>query len=219
MPMQNKTEYAMKLAVSVSNPGDIATALGYRPDLLELRLDLMPGVSPGTLADCLSGSGTPVILTLRSRDEGGQFAGSPADWERTVEPYLDLSAYVDIEERFRDKAPGISARGCSIIASWHTFSMPSRDYLDKKYKALKDYGDIPKIITVPGDEHDVLSLCRFTVDAEKPLITGTMGPAFRFSRIFLLLFGSWAAFCHCGQPAAPGQFHIRDVKQILLLLQ
>lgn len=216
---QGKNGHDMKLAVSISNPKDIAIALDYKPDLLELRLDLMPGVAPGTLADCLSGSRTPVILTLRSRDEGGQFVGSPPEWERTLEPYLDLAGYVDIEERFREKAHDISARGCSIIASWHTFSMPSPGYLDEKYQVLREYGNIPKIITVPGDENDILSLCRFTADAEKPLITGTMGPAFRFSRIFLLFFGSWAAFCHCGKPAAPGQFHIRDAKKILLLLQ
>jgi 3-dehydroquinate dehydratase-1 len=208
----------MKLAVSVSDPSDIATALAYEPDLIELRLDLMPGVAPGTLEDCLSGSDIPVILTLRSRDEGGQFAGRPADWERAVEPYLDLPDYLDIEEKYRDFAPDISARGCLVIASWHTFTMPSREYLNVKHKVLQEYGDIPKIITVPGDENDILTLSRFTVDAEKPIITGTMGPAFRFSRLILLFFGSWAAFCHCGRPAAPGQFHISEAKEVLRLL-
>ena len=209
----------MKLAVSVSDPEDIATALAYRPDLIELRLDLMPGIAPGTLEDCLSGSDVPVIFTLRSRNEGGQFAGSPGAWEQEVEPYLDLPDYVDIEDQFRSAAPGISARGCSIIASWHTFSMPSRDCLDDTYQSLREYGDIPKIITVPGDENDILTLCRFTAETKKPLITGTMGPAFRFSRIFLLFFGSWAAFCHCGKPAAPGQFHIREAQEMLRLLR
>jgi 3-dehydroquinate dehydratase-1 len=209
----------MKLAVSVSDPEDIATALAYQPDLIELRLDLMPGIAPGILEDCLSGSDIPVILTLRSRDEGGQFAGSPVAWEKAVESYLDLPDYVDVEERYRSAAPGISARGCSIIASWHTFSMPSRECLDEKHKTLREYGDIPKIITVPGDENDVLALCRFTSETEKPLITGTMGPAFRFSRIFLLFFGSWAAFCHCGKPAAPGQFHISEAREMLRLLR
>ncbi len=209
----------MKLAVSVSDPEDIAKALAYRPDLIELRLDLMPGITPGTLEDCLSGSDVPVILTLRSRTEGGQFAGSPGAWEQEVEPYLDLPDYVDIENQFRSAAPGISARGCSIIASWHTFSMPSRDCLDGTYQSLRDYGDIPKIITVPGDENDILTFCRFTAETDKPLITGTMGPAFRFARIFLLFFGSWAAFCHCGTPAAPGQFHIREAREMLRLLR
>ena len=209
----------MKLAVSVSDPEDIVTALEYRPDLIELRLDLMPGIAPGTLEDGLSGSNIPVILTLRSRTEGGQFAGSPAAWEQAVEPYLDLPDYVDIEEQYRSAAPGISACGRSVIASWHTFSMPSRECLDEKHKTLREYGDIPKIITVPGDENDILALCRFTAETEKPLITGTMGPAFRFSRIFLLFFGSWAAFCHCGKPAAPGQFHISEAQEMLRLLR
>jgi len=209
----------MKLIVSVSDPDDIATALDYRPDLIELRLDLMPDTPPGTLEDWLSGSDTPVILTLRSRNEGGQFAGSPGTWEQAVEPYLDLPDYVDIEGQFRSAAPGISARGCSVIASWHTFSMPSRECLEEKHKILRGYGDIPKIIAVPGDESDILALCRFTAETQKPLITGTLGPAFRFSRIFLLFFGSWAAFCHCGRPAAPGQFHIREAQEILRLLR
>jgi 3-dehydroquinate dehydratase-1 len=208
----------MKLAVSVSDPGEIATALAYQPDLIELRLDLMPGVAPCTLEDCLSGSDIPVIITLRSRDEGGQFAGGPAEWERAVDPFLDLSDYVDIEEKYRDFAADVSARGCSVIASWHTFSMPSREYLEQKYNVLKQYGDVPKIITTPGDENDILDLCRFTAETKKPLITGTMGPAFRFSRLFLLFFGSWAAFCHCGTPAAPGQFHISEAKEVLRIL-
>jgi len=209
----------MKLAVSVSESDDIPAALSYRPDLIELRLDLMPGVTPGTLEDCLSGSDIPVILTLRSRDEGGQFTGGPAAWERAVEPYLDLPMYVDIEDQFRSAAPGISARGCCVIASWHTFSMPSREHLDDKYRILREYGDIPKIITVPGDENDILTLCRFSTETQKPLITGTMGAAYRFSRIFLLFFGSWAAFCHCGKPAAPGQFHISEAQELLHLLR
>lgn len=209
----------MKLAVSITDPGDIPVALGFLPDLIEVRLDLMPGVSPGTLEDCLLISDTPVILTLRSRDEGGEFEGSPARWEQVLAPYLDLPDYIDIEEKYREYAPGITSRGCSVIASWHTFSMPSREVLQEKYRVLRDYGDIPKIITVPENEHDVLSLCRFTAEAGKPLITGTMGPGFRFSRLFLLFFGSWAAFCHCGKPAAPGQFHISEAREVLRLLR
>jgi 3-dehydroquinate dehydratase-1 len=191
------------------------TYVFYETGSISLRSAGYPGCS---LEDCLSVSDTPVIVTLRSKDEGGEFRGSSARWEQIVEPYLHLADYVDIEEKYRKSAPGIAARGCSVIASWHTFSMPSLEDLTQKHRILQEYGRIPKIITVPGNEHDILALCRFTTEAEKPLITGTMGPDFRFSRLFLLFFGSWAAFCHCGRPAAPGQFHISEAKEVLRLL-
>ncbi|NTU99837.1 MAG: type I 3-dehydroquinate dehydratase [Methanoregulaceae archaeon] len=170
------------------------------------------------MAAILAENTLPLILTVRSRQEGGGFMGSPDDWRELVEPFLSSAMYVDLEQRFAGFAPEMKHLGKTVIASFHHEGMLSPEDLEDAVSGLRQYG-IPKIVVKPGTLSDVLAFCSFTIHSEKPVITSIMGGGFRFGRILLPLFGSSMIFCYAGLPAAEGQFTVPEARQILSALQ
>ncbi|HIH26534.1 MAG TPA: type I 3-dehydroquinate dehydratase, partial [Methanoregulaceae archaeon] len=76
-------------------------------DAIELRLDLFPqGCTPEQVPG-LARCPLPLIITVRSRQEGGNFRGTPDDWWTRVLPWLEYAAFVDIEQQFSMLAPPI----------------------------------------------------------------------------------------------------------------
>lgn len=204
----------MKIVVSVRDYREIPEAESSGADLIELRLDLMQGNS---YAETCSTS-IPRILTLRSSAEGGAFGGNPTAWAERVIPLVQNGDYIDIEERFSCFAPAFRSRGIRIIGSSHCTTMPSARELGAIEQRLRGFSDIPKIVVTPSTEQDILTLCSFTLQAEKPICTGVMGRHFAYARVLLPLFGSDLAYCHAGTPVAEGQYHINTFRRILDLL-
>lgn len=207
----------MQFVASVVDPRYIPVASEEGADLVELRLDRFSGVLTGEAAAILEENPLPLVLTVRSRQEGGEFAGSPDDWRELVDPFLPYAAYVDLEQRFAGFAPEMKQMGKTVIASFHHDGMLSPEALEAAVSGLRQYG-IPKIVVRPGSFDDVLAFCSFTSHAGKPVITSTMGGEFRFARILLPLFGSSIIFCYAGLPAAEGQFTVPEARQILIPL-
>jgi 3-dehydroquinate dehydratase-1 len=204
----------MQLVASVADPQDIPGAEADGADCIELRLDLVPGILPEAGIRTVRECRLPIILTVRSREEGGAFDGSTGEWRALMKPWLPLAAMIDIEQRFSTAAPEYQDLGKEIIASFHTALMPSGPELREIESRLRSYG-IPKIVVGPQSVEDVLSLCAFTLHAEKPVITSVMGTRFRFARLTLPLFGSSFLFCAAGRPTAEGQFPVREARQLL----
>lgn len=209
----------LKIAVSVSSRAEWERAEGLGADLIELRLDLLQESDVLPPAKGRWAGGVPLIVTLRSSEEGGRFSGTQEAWYATIEPWCEAAAYIDIEERWASCAPAVRDRGPAIIASVHRSDMPHRHELDRIARDLRAYGDIPKMVVTPGSKADVLDLCGFTLETEKPVCTGVMGEGFRFARVMLPLFGSEIAYCHAGTPTAAGQFHITEFRDMLGRMQ
>ncbi|KQC08867.1 MAG: hypothetical protein APR55_11005, partial [Methanolinea sp. SDB] len=157
----------------------------------------------------------PVLLTLRSADEGGQFGGDADEWWETMEPLLPVAAMVDIEQPFAPYAPRVREMGKTVVASFHTSQMPGPRELEAIGNALRTYGHIPKIVPKPRDTRDLISLLSFTEHSPKPVITSVMGEEFRFARIITAFFGSEIIFSYVGTPASPGQYHVLEAKSLL----
>jgi 3-dehydroquinate dehydratase I len=208
----------MKIAVSVGEGGVPVDLPTLHPDLVEVRLDLGGTGLLEAVQPVRETARIPVIATLRSRAEGGRFSGDEREWIRMVRPLLSLSDWVDVELRFRRHAPEIRKAGKKIIASCHLSGMPDLQQLRVLERDLRSYGDLPKIVVTPKDERDLLALCSFTLTAEKPLCTGVSGERFRYARALLPLFGSEMAYTHAGTPTAPGQYHIRELRELWNLL-
>ncbi|MCC7139630.1 MAG: type I 3-dehydroquinate dehydratase [Planctomycetes bacterium] len=91
-------------------------------DLVEARLDLDPGAALALGARARSGRGPAVLVTLRSRREGGRSDATPAvAAARLLAPdVLDAAAWVDVEA---DVAPQVAAAaraaGRRVLASAH----------------------------------------------------------------------------------------------------
>lgn len=208
----------MKIIISLTSVSQLADAQVYNPDCIELRLDLM-SLPMDTVHDRFRSVGIPIVVTLRSAAEGGGFTGSEEAWGKFIDPWLDLAAYIDIERNYASYATRIHERRIRIIASAHLDYMPQRRELDFLERELRAYGDIPKIVVTPEDEHDVLELISFTCAAPKPVCTGVMGEKNRYARAILPFFGSVFTYCHAGTPTAPGQLHIREMKQLMEILE
>ncbi|WFN34875.1 type I 3-dehydroquinate dehydratase [Methanogenium sp. S4BF] len=205
----------MKTVVALTNPADIDAAADSGADYIELRIDLFHG-EPETIC---RRDDVPFIVTLRSSAEGGMFSGSPAEWWSIVEPWCRYAAYIDIEQQFSVYAREVKTRGPGVIASLHLADTPDTETLQACEKSLREYGDIPKIITTPRSKDDLLRLLSLTVAASGPICTGTMGTELRYGRVLAGLFGSEMVYCHFGAPTAVGQYHIKEMREILHLLE
>lgn len=208
----------MKIIAALTDPTHAARAQKQGADLIELRVDLYEGDLEKIVKKAKAACTLPVILTLRSAQEGGQFFGDADAWMKTVQPLLRYADYVDIEQPFALHAAEIRKVGKKIIASHHAGQMIPLYILFVLERELRAYGDIPKIIVTPKTSEDILELMSFSLAANKPLITGVMGTELRYARALLPLFGSEFVYCHTGSPTAVGQYSVEEFVKLKSLL-
>jgi len=205
----------MMIVAALTDPSHAIRAQEQGADLVELRLDLMEGDPLTLVQQCKNGCSLPVIATIRSAQEGGQFFGNAKDWIARMEAVIPLVDYVDVEQRFAAFVPRVKAAGKMIISSHHDGGMLPLHDLCILERDLRSYGDIVKIIVTPHNEEDILELIEFTHAIKKPLCTGVMGARFRYARIILPLFGSFLVYCSVGSPTAAGQYSIAEFTRIM----
>lgn len=208
----------MKIVAALTDPSMAADAASQGADLVELRLDLMDGDPAQILRQYRKECALPVIATIRSGMEGGQFFGDADAWMEKIRPVIPLADYIDVEQQFARHAPEIRAAGRKIIASHHSGRMVPLYILFVMERELRAYGDIPKLIITPENEADLVELITFTQAANKPIITGVMGSQFRHARAILAVFGSEFVYCHTGNPTAEGQYSVTEFVQLKKLL-
>ena len=189
-------------------------------DILELRLDLI--VSPD-LSALLASSTLPVIVTNRSKHDGGQYKGLDEDRLQSLRDALKAGAdYVDIEvstpreylQPFLEES-----EPAKIILSYHDFSHTPED-LNPIYETMCEMpGEIVKIVTYARDLSDNLKMFELLKRAksEKQKLIGLcMGDLGEISRILSPLFGGYLTFgsLETGQESAPGQIPAKILKDI-----
>ena len=189
-------------------------------DVLELRLDLI--VSPD-LNTLLGWANLPVIVTNRSKVDGGQFKGSEEDRIQSLKEALKAGVdYVDIEvstqrgylQPFLEEADP-----AKIILSFHDFSHTPEDF-NPLYETMCELpGDIIKIVTYARDLDDNLKMFELLQRAKREnqkLIGLCMGDLGEISRVLSPLFGGFLTFgsLETGQESAPGQMPAKTLKDI-----
>jgi 3-dehydroquinate dehydratase I len=210
--------HAMKVVAALTDPTHAARAQQQGADMIELRIDLYSGDLVQLVTSARAACTLPIIVTLRSAPEGGQFFGTPDEWMQTLAPLIPFADYVDIEQRFSGHVAAVRAAGKTIIASCHEGRMLNLSELFQMERELRAFGDIPKIIVTPQNEDDLIDLISFTSAAHKPVCTGVMGAQFRHARAVLPLFGSGFVYCHTGDPTATGQYSVEEFVQLRTLL-
>jgi 3-dehydroquinate dehydratase-1 len=209
----------MKIVAALTDPADASRAQELGADMIELRFDLIEGDPLACVRVCKDASSLPIIGTIRSAQEGGQFFGDTAAWFEKIRPVIPLVDYIDIEQRFVSCAPQIKVTGTAIIASHHAGEMLTLPVLFTLERELRKYGDIVKIIVTPASEEDILELIAFTHSMKKPICTGVMGARFRYARAILPLFGSCLVYCHTGTRTAEGQYSVQEFISLMSLLK
>lgn len=206
----------MKIVAALTDVSCAGVAKEDGADMIEIRLDLMEGDPVANIQECRKeAAGLPIIATLRSGGEGGQFFGDADAWYKKLEPVIPFADYIDVEQHYAGFAPEIKAAGKKIIASRHEGRMMPLHELFMLERELRAYGDIPKIIVTPETIDDLIDLISFTGAAKKPICTGVMGPSFRYARAMLPFFGSELVYCHCGTATAEGQYTVREFAELM----
>jgi 3-dehydroquinate dehydratase-1 len=205
----------MKIVAALTDPALASLAQEQGADMVELRLDLIDCDPVSSVNICRKVCSLPVIATLRSAREGGQFFGDTASWYEKIWPLLPLVDIVDIEQQFEPYACFVKEAGKRIIASHHCSDMMLLPELFDKEQKLRAYGDIVKIIVTPKNREDIIELIAFTHAIKKPLCTGVMGGQFRYARAILPLFGSEMVYCHVGTATAAGQYSVQEFVNLM----
>lgn len=191
-------------------------------DFVELRFDF---VKPEDLALALSAVGEfkkEAVFTLRSKAQGGKFAGSEQDrlsWLRKMADQRPM--LVDIElEALRandDLADFLESHRTPILVSWHDFERtPPSEELADILSEMRVYSNFVKIVTMAkgiGDTLRLLDLYDSTVGLNA--IIFAMGEAGVMSRVLCAVAGN-APFTYASLDGAvaPGQLSVGDMRKI-----
>jgi len=217
-------------------------------DVLEFRLDLAGIKNPETATEIIgilkTETGLPLLVTNRSRKEGGKWAGSEEERlsllkalffsEPPIKPLgctksnsfpeavdLELSA----DKKLRAELIRLAkTQGKTVIISSHDFSKtPSFQEMKAILKAAFLAGaDLAKLAVMPQTRKDVLLLLQLTLEARKQnwaVCTLAMGELGKHTRVIAPFYGSLLTYASVEKPAAPGQLRVDRVKKAMELLE
>lgn len=207
-------------------------------EILEIRLDLLGIRDLERAAEIVrkikSETGLPVLVTNRSRAEGGKWEEKEEDRIGLLTNLLSFENVpdaVDIElsagREERDKViKAAKDHGKTVIVSSHDFlKTPSlqdmRTILEKMFLAG---ADIAKLAVMPQSMEDILNLLRVTLDFKntgKSVCTIAMGSQGKHTRIVAPLYGSVLTYAsvESDASAAPGQLPVGELKKIMEMLK
>ncbi|HBA86190.1 MAG TPA: hypothetical protein DCZ95_19080 [Verrucomicrobia bacterium] len=189
-------------------------------DVAEFRADLMgmDKLGDGTLCCEVEKSGRPVLLTVRSKREGGAWAGTGRELIDFYRRLLPQVSAIDAEIRsktFSDVVQAARGLGKTAVASFHDFERtPSLSRLKEMVKEGRKGGaHIVKVAAMIRKPSDAITLYELLREASAgPLCVIGMGPAGLATRIGLPCAGSCLAYGFIDAIAAPGQLSCRDLK-------
>ena len=213
---RNNTEAIQKMA-----------ATAPLADMMEIRLDVMESFD---LKDILEAASKPVMVTYRSKKEGGSGLSPYEARIRYLSRAVELGAdFVDVEfnmpQIYRQEI--FLAEGSSrlIISAHLSNNTPPQEGLEDRVRKMAATGaDIVKLVTYarePEDNLRVLGLIPLARELGIKIIAFCMGPAGRISRIFTLMMGGHVSFASLeeGQESASGQIPVKKMKQLLEMLE
>ena len=192
-------------------------------DLMEVRLDVMKSFDLGQI---ISSAQKPLLITYRSKKEGGE---GDASYNVRVDYLLEAvrlgADYIDVEDAMppehRDRL--FEGRGKSrLVLSKHFMNhTPSEETLSSLLKKMAATGaHVVKIVTQARTTLDNLTVLGLIPKAEAlgvRTVAFCMGSLGRVSRVACPLLGgafTFAAF-EKGQESAPGQITAKEMKYML----
>jgi 3-dehydroquinate dehydratase type I len=208
---------------TVSKLGELSQGGKVDADIVELRMDLFEQEeldweeSLCALDEC----GVKLLLTLRHKDEGGRWDGSPVQRMEILRFLLPFACAVDVEIGTGGLGPMQDVANESetcLIGSFHDFEKtPVVDALSNVIEiGFANGADLVKIATLTESESDVEVLAALLQKhSELPLAVlgmGTLGPETRvqFPRI-----GSRLTYGYLDESAAPGQIYAGELQKKL----
>ena len=207
-------------------------------DVLEIRLDLLEIRNLETAAELIrkvkSETGLPVIVTNRSRNEGGKWEGEEAVRIGLIKDLLylkngpdavDIELSADRDER-DNAVKAAKTHGTTVIISTHYFSKtPSAQEMKATLKeAFLAGADIAKLAVTPHSMRDTLDLLEVALDARdaaRTVCTIAMGELGKYTRVIAPFYGSVLTYAsvESTMSAAPGQLPVDELKKVMELFE
>lgn len=176
--------------------------------LVELRLDYVGRVV--NLTRLLANRPTPVVATVRRREDGGRWMGTEVDRQMLLRAAIASGVeYVDLEADIAAEIPRYGAT--KRIISYHDFG-GTPDNLDELHDAIADEdADIVKIATLATTFSDNVRMLEMVQRAQMPTIGICMGEIGMMTRVLASRFGSPFTYAtySADRKLAPGQLNYK----------
>jgi 3-dehydroquinate dehydratase type I len=186
-------------------------------DIAEVRLDQI-GDIPGWSEACraIEAAGTPVLLTLRSVQEGGKCGRTNEERLRLMREALTCSSLLDVElssglaETIKPEA---DRAGKTLIISFHDFSgTPTQASLEAIIAGGEHFGPIVKLATMIHTEADLAVLDAILAEPRGTLLCLIgMGAKGQITRTAYPARGSCLTYGFLDSIVAPGQLSAAEL--------
>ncbi len=211
----------------------VRNAAAKNPDLIEWRLDYLR-TSNEQKIDALAGTvrkmagATKLLLTLRTKDEGGHYDGPVDEYVRLLIAATQIGDCVDVElSKGQDVIDQVKEaaeeRGVKVIVSYHDFQKtPSNEEIIQKLDEEKASGcDLCKVAYMSNSYEDTDRLLEVIAaykeaNPDTKIAGISMGEYGKKNRQYAGLFGSSLGFVGLNNRSfsAPGQITIGEMKDL-----
>jgi len=204
-----------------------ARALRQAPlgDLIELRLDRIGHPGEERLRELVRASPKPLIVTLHGPEAFGTFAGSADELCETLLAAARAGAsFVDVDWTLSLELGEVEGK-CHRIVSRHDTEGTPEDLaaFEEEVREVLYEGDLIKLVPHARSTADGLRVLRHLRRARGGLVAFCSGAKGSFTRVLAPIFGSpftYAASAELpgmesGEPTAPGQLRVNDLRALL----
>lgn len=182
-------------------------------DVAEIRWDKIGTERTSVLSSCrqIEKAGAPVILTIRSSQEGGAWDGDEARRLALYKGALRCVSAVDVEiasSIFQSVVKAAHKAGKVVIGSFHDFEQTpdAKTLLGVIQTGRRAGADVVKIATMVHGPSDIAVLTGvLNKEGKKPLCVIGMGQHGLATRVTLACKGSCLTYGYADRTAAPGQ--------------
>lgn len=200
-------------------------------DIFEWRVDYSSSIITEDAMKELARLNRPIIVTVRDAKEGGKQASWGVE-ERTALYRLNmpLATFVDIEASTADSLKDVIVEAkkadVGIIISQHFFqNLWFTALVDAGLKTYRKFGgDIFKVALLPNDNMEFADFIKqmFVMSQLRNICLAPMAMGDKFGKVSRLLFaqnGSPLVYGHLGEAHVRGQWHVKELRDLLNRLE
>jgi len=213
-----------RIAIAVTDKEENKIIKSLFVDILEIRVDQFKKLDPKHIQKIIANRRKiriPLILTLRSKEEGGQRDISNELKLKIFRENIALVDAVDIELKspiLTEVVKVAKKNKKKVIISSHNFKLTPNDKIlrDILDKAKRRGADLVKIAVKANRPEDLTRLLQFTIENKtKNLITISLGEIGSISRLVFPGLGSLITYAYVSRPSGLGQRSFEELKEHL----
>ncbi|NDC79879.1 MAG: type I 3-dehydroquinate dehydratase [Verrucomicrobia bacterium] len=198
-------------------------------DLMEIRLDILlsKGVSPDRIQEALAGRTAPVLLTLRTREEGGAFNWRSRQRVLFFLKFIPFADAVDLEliniPRLGRVLRAVRRLKRDLVISSHSLKRKLTPLRLRRIllQFRKTRAHVYKVVGLARRRRDLRVLAEPLLNqSHMRLAIMASGPLASASRLSLPALGSRLIYVYLDEPTAPGQpshktvFSVGDLRSL-----